>query len=313
MATLTVTISDTNDHDPVFEQQDYKESVRENLEIGYEVLTVRATDGDAPVNGNILYHLLNNNGTNDVFEIDSRSGVIRTRGLRRRRPHIIVEDDNDNAPQFSEKRYIVQVPEDLTPNTEILQVTATDEDRGNNAVVHFSIMSGNTRGQFYIDAQTGKLDLVSQLDYEINKSTPRIRAQDGGRPPLSNISGLVTVQVLDINDNAPIFVSTPFQATVLENVSETTPNFPFTINNSTGWIVVASELDRESLDFYSFGVEARDHGTPAMSSSASISMTILDVNDNNPEFTQKAYYMRLNEDAAVGRATSLCPPSIGNQ
>ncbi|RCU34995.1 cadherin repeat domain-containing protein, partial [Acinetobacter baumannii] len=50
-------------------------------EIGYEVLTVRATDGDAPVNGNILYRIINSNGSNDVFEIDSRSGVIRTKGL----------------------------------------------------------------------------------------------------------------------------------------------------------------------------------------------------------------------------------------
>uniref|UniRef100_A0A6Q2YMC1 Cadherin, EGF LAG seven-pass G-type receptor 2 n=1 Tax=Esox lucius TaxID=8010 RepID=A0A6Q2YMC1_ESOLU len=353
MATLTITVSDTNDHDPVFEQQDYKESVRENLEIGYEVLTVRATDGDAPVNGNILYHILNSIGSNNVFEIDPRSGVIRTKGPvdreiveaymllveandQGRDPgprsatatvHIIVEDDNDNAPQFSEKRYVVQVPEDMAPNTEILQVTATDQDKGSNAVVHFSIMSGNTRGQFYIDAQTGKMDLVSQLDYEANKEyTIRIRAQDGGRPPLSNISGLVTVQVLDVNDNAPIFVSTPFQATVLENVPvgysiihiqavdadsgdnsrleyrlvETTPNFPFSINNSTGWIVVAAELDRESVDFYNFGVEARDHGHPMMSSSASVSMTILDVNDNNPEFTQRSYYRRLNEDAVVG-------------
>lgn len=364
MATLTITVSDTNDHDPVFEQQDYKESIRENLEIGYEVLTVRATDGDAPVNGNILYRIINNNGSNDVFEIDSRSGVIRTKGLVDREEveaymllveandqgrdpgprsatatvHIVVEDDNDNAPQFSEKRYVVQVPEDMAPNTEFLQVTATDQDRGSNAVVHFSIMSGNTRGQFYIDAQTGKMDLVSHLDYEANKEyTLRIRAQDGGRPPLSNISGLVTVQVLDVNDNAPIFVSTPFQATVLENVplgysiihiqavdadsgdnsrleyrlTETTPNFPFTINNSTGWIVVAAELDRESVDFYNFGVEARDHGYPVMSSSASISMTILDVNDNNPEFTQKAYYMRLNEDAAVG--TSVVTVSAVDQ
>ncbi|XP_062419885.1 LOW QUALITY PROTEIN: cadherin EGF LAG seven-pass G-type receptor 2 [Pungitius pungitius] len=364
MATLTVTVRDTNDHDPAFEQQDYKESIRENLEISYEVLTVRATDGDAPVNGNILYRIINSNGSNDVFEIDSRSGVIRTRGLVDREEveafmllveandqgrdpgprsatatvHIVVEDDNDNAPQFSEKRYVVQVPEDMTPNTEILQVTATDKDRGSNAVVHFSIMSGNTRGQFYIDAQTGNMDLVSHLDYEANKEyTLRIRAQDGGRPPLSNISGLVTVQVLDVNDNAPIFVSTPFQATVLENVppgysiihiqavdadsgdnsrleyrlTETTPNFPFTINNSTGWLVVASELDRESVDFYNFGVEARDHGYPVMSSSASISMTILDVNDNNPEFTQKGYYMRLNEDAAVG--TSVVTVSAVDQ
>ncbi|KAI1890773.1 hypothetical protein AGOR_G00157070 [Albula goreensis] len=353
MATLTVTVSDTNDHDPVFEQQDYKESVRENLEIGYEVLTVRATDGDAPINGNIIYHVLNSNGSNDVFEIDARSGVIRTKGPVDREEveaymllveandqgrdpeprsstatvYISVEDDNDNIPQFSEKRYVVQVPEDLPPNSEILQVTATDQDRGSNAVVHFSIMSGNTRGQFYIDAQTGKMDLVSHLDYEVNKEyTLRIRAQDGGRPPLSNISGLVTVQVLDVNDNAPIFVSTPFQATVLENVPvgysiihiqaidadsgdnsrleyrlvETTPNFPFAINNSTGWIVVAEELDRETVDFYNFGVEARDHGYPVMSSSASVSMTILDVNDNNPQFTQKAYYTRLNEDATVG-------------
>lgn len=364
MATLTITVTDTNDHDPVFEQQDYKESIRENLEIGYEVLTVRATDGDAPVNGNILYHIINSNVSNDVFEIDSRSGVIRTKGLVDReevesymllveandqgrdpgprsataKVHIVVEDDNDNAPQFSEKRYVVQVPEDMSPNTEILQVTATDEDRGSNAMVHFSIMSGNTRGQFYIDAQTGKMDLVSHLDYETNKEyTLRIRAQDGGRPPLSNISGLVTVQVLDVNDNAPIFVSTPFQATVLENVplgysiihiqavdadsgdnsrleyrlTETMPNFPFSINNSTGWIVVAAELDRESVDFYNFGVEARDHGYPVMSSSASISMTILDVNDNNPEFTQKAYYMRLNEDAAVG--TSVVTVSAVDQ
>ncbi|XP_009999187.1 PREDICTED: cadherin EGF LAG seven-pass G-type receptor 2-like, partial [Chaetura pelagica] len=240
---------------------------------------------------------------------------------------IAVEDDNDNAPQFSEKRYVAQVPEDVAPNTAVLRVTATDRDKGSNALVHYSIVSGNTRGHFYIDAQTGALDVVSPLDYEVTKEfTLRIRAQDGGRPPLSNISGLVTVQVLDVNDNAPIFVSTPFQATVLENVPvgysvihvqaidadsgdnsrlvytllETSTGFPFAINNSTGWIVVASELDREAVDFYGFGVEAQDQGHPPMASSASVSVTILDVNDNSPEFTQREYSARLNEDAAVG-------------
>lgn len=353
MATLTIMVSDTNDHDPLFEQQDYKESVRENLEIGYEVLTVRATDGDASINANILYRILNNDRLNEVFEIDPRSGVIRTKGTVDRETvdsyqllveandqgkdpgprsstaniQITVEDDNDNAPQFSEKRYVVQVPEDVAAGTQVLHVTATDRDKGNNAVVHYSVMSGNTRGQFYIDAQSGSIDVVSQLDYEMTREyTLRIRAQDGGRPPLSNISGLVTIQILDVNDNAPIFVSTPFQSTVLENVPigysvihiqaidadsgensrleyslvDTGSSFPFSINNNTGWIVIASELDRETVDFYTFGVEATDHGTPPMTSSASISITILDVNDNNPEFTQKEYYMRLNEDAAVG-------------
>uniref|UniRef100_K7FSG0 Cadherin EGF LAG seven-pass G-type receptor 2 n=1 Tax=Pelodiscus sinensis TaxID=13735 RepID=K7FSG0_PELSI len=353
LATLTILVSDTNDHDPIFEQQEYKESVRENLEIGYEVLTVRATDGDASANANILYRLLNGDGANEAFEIDPRSGVIRTKGLVDREAvesyqllveasdqgkdpgprsttatvHIAVEDDNDNVPQFSEKRYVAQVPEDIAVGSHVLRVTATDQDKGSNALVHYSIMSGNTRGQFYIDAQTGSIDVVSQLDYELSKEyTLRIRAQDGGRPPLSNISGLVTIQVLDVNDNAPMFVSTPFQATVLENVPlgysvlhiqaidadsgdnarleytllEAGPRFPFAISNSTGWIVVALELDRESVDFYSFGVEARAHGSPPMASSASVSITVLDVNDNNPEFTQKEYSVRLNEDAAVG-------------
>uniref|UniRef100_A0A672UKE0 Cadherin EGF LAG seven-pass G-type receptor 2 n=1 Tax=Strigops habroptila TaxID=2489341 RepID=A0A672UKE0_STRHB len=353
MATVTVTVTDTNDHDPAFEQAEYRESVRENLEVGYEVLTVRATDGDTGPNANILYRLLNSGGANEVFEIDPRSGVIRTRGPVDREaveafellveatdqgqepgPRsatatvlIAVEDDNDNAPQFSEKRYVAQVPEDTAPTAAVLRVTATDRDKGSNALVHYSIVSGNTRGHFYIDAQTGALDVVSPLDYEVSKEfTLRIRAQDGGRPPLSNISGLVTVQVLDVNDNAPIFVSTPFQATVLENVPvgysvihvqaidadsgdnsrlvytllETGTGFPFAINNSTGWIVVASELDREAVDFYSFGVEAQDQGTPPMASSASVTVTILDVNDNSPEFTQREYGARLNEDAAVG-------------
>ncbi|NXX45357.1 CELR2 protein, partial [Tricholaema leucomelas] len=81
---------------------------------------------------------------------------------------------------------------------------------------------------------------------------------------------------------------------------ETGAGFPFAINNSTGWIVVASELDREVVDFYSFGVEAQDQGNPPMASSASVSVTVLDVNDNSPEFTQREYGARLNEDAAVG-------------
>ncbi|NWI11111.1 CELR2 protein, partial [Crypturellus soui] len=81
---------------------------------------------------------------------------------------------------------------------------------------------------------------------------------------------------------------------------ETGAGFPFAINNNTGWIVVASELDRETMDFYSFGVEAQDQGSPPMASSASVSITILDVNDNSPEFTQREYGARLNEDAAVG-------------
>lgn len=352
-AILTVTVSDTNDHSPVFEQTEYRVSIRENVEVGFEVITIRAIDGDAPSNANMVYTIVNGDGVNSVFEIDSRNGLVRIRERPDRETraqyqliveandqgkdpgprsatatvNISVEDENDNYPQFSEKRYVVQIPENVAVNTQVIQVKATDKDKGNNAKVHYSIISGNVKGQFYIHSPTGAIDVINPLDYEmIREYNLRIKAQDGGRPPLINGTGMVVVQVVDVNDNAPMFVSTPFQATVLENVAigysvihiqaidgdsgenarleyrltDTTPGFPFTINNSTGWITVSEELDRETTDFYTFGVEARDHGIPMMSSSASISITVLDVNDNVPTFTEKVYSLKINEDAVVG-------------
>uniref|UniRef100_A0AAZ3P386 Cadherin EGF LAG seven-pass G-type receptor 1 n=1 Tax=Oncorhynchus tshawytscha TaxID=74940 RepID=A0AAZ3P386_ONCTS len=352
-AYLTVTISDTNDHGPVFEQTEYRVSIRENVEVGFEVLTIRATDGDAPSNANMIYKIVNEEEDNAGFEIDPRNGLVKIRVRPDRETltqylliveandqgkdpgprsatatvYISVEDENDNYPQFSEKRYVVQVLESVAVNTKVAQVKATDKDEGNNAKVHYSIVSGNVKGQFYIHSPTGDIEIINPLDYEIIREyNLRIKAQDGGRPPLINGTGMVVVQVVDVNDNAPMFVSTPFQATVLENVAigysvihiqaidadsgdnshleyrltDMAPGFPFTINNSTGWITVSVELDRETTDFYTFGVEAVDHGVPAMSSSASVSVTVLDVNDNVPTFTQRMYSLKINEDAVVG-------------
>uniref|UniRef100_A0A8C7GMU1 Cadherin EGF LAG seven-pass G-type receptor 1 n=1 Tax=Oncorhynchus kisutch TaxID=8019 RepID=A0A8C7GMU1_ONCKI len=350
---LTVTVSDTNDHGPVFEQTEYRVTIRENVEVGFEVMTIRATDGDAPSNANMVYKIINGDGVNAGFEIDPRHGLVRIRERPDRETmsqyqliveandqgkdpeprsatatvNISVEDENDNYPQFSEKRYVVQIPENVAVNSKVTQVQATDKDEGNNAKVHYSIISGNVKGQFYIHSPTGVIDVINPLDYEmIREYNLRIKAQDGGRPPLINGTGMVVVQVVDVNDNAPMFVSTPFQSTVLENVAigysvihiqaidadsgdnarleyhltDTSPGFPFTINNSTGWITVATELDRETTEFYTFGMEARDCGMPAMSSSASVSITVLDVNDNIPTFTEKVYSLKINEDAVVG-------------
>ncbi|XP_028304678.1 cadherin EGF LAG seven-pass G-type receptor 1 isoform X4 [Gouania willdenowi] len=352
-SSLLVMVSDTNDHSPVFEQNEYRVSIRENVEVGFEVMTIRATDGDAPSNANMIYKIVNGEGVNSVFEIDPRNGLVRIRERPDRETraqyqliveandqgkdpgprsatatvNLSVEDENDNYPQFSKKRYVVKVPENVGVNTKVIQVEATDKDEGNNAKVYYGIISGNIKGQFHIHSPNGVIEVINPLDYEmIREYNLRIKAQDGGRPPLINGTGMVVVQVVDVNDNAPIFVSTPFQATVLENVAigysvihiqaidadsgvnalleyrltDTTPGFPFTINNSTGWITVSEELDRETTDYYTFGVEARDHGIPVMSSSASVSITVLDVNDNVPTFTEKTYSLKINEDAVVG-------------
>uniref|UniRef100_A0A7N4PQZ0 Cadherin EGF LAG seven-pass G-type receptor 3 n=2 Tax=Sarcophilus harrisii TaxID=9305 RepID=A0A7N4PQZ0_SARHA len=350
---VAVTVADRNDHAPVFEQAEYRETIRENVEEGYPILQLRATDGDAAANANIRYRFVDPPAAQAVFEIDPRSGLITTSGRVDReqkenyelaveasdqggepgprsatvRVHITVLDENDNAPQFSEKRYLAQVREDVRPHTEVLRVTATDLDKDTNALVHYNIISGNSRGHFAIDSLTGEIQVVAPLDFEVEREYAlRIRAQDSGRPPLSNNTGLASIQVVDINDHAPIFVSTPFQVSVLENaplghsvihiqavdadhgenarleykLTGTALDTPFVVNSATGWITVSGPLDRESVEHYFFGVEALDHGSPPLSASASVTITVMDVNDNRPEFTQKEYHLRLNEDAAVG-------------
>uniref|UniRef100_A0A8C1V6U4 Cadherin, EGF LAG seven-pass G-type receptor 3 n=1 Tax=Cyprinus carpio TaxID=7962 RepID=A0A8C1V6U4_CYPCA len=352
---VTITVADRNDHSPVFEQTEYRETIRENVEEGYPILQLRATDLDSPANANIRYRFIGESAAvaRTAFEIDPRSGLITTRGTvdreanerytllveasdQGREPgprsatvsvHITVLDENDNVPQFSQKRYVVAVREDVRPHSEILRVSASDQDKDGNAAVHYNIISGNSRGQFAIDSVTGEIQVVAPLDYEMEREyTLRLRAQDNGRPPLSNNTGIVSVQVTDVNDNPPIFVSTPFQATVLESapighsilhiqaidtdngdnarleyhLTGTGMDTPFVINAATGWVTVSSELDRESVEHYFFGVEARDYGSPPLSATASVTITVMDVNDNRPEFLQKEYYVRLNEDAAVG-------------
>ncbi|KAM4022955.1 cadherin EGF LAG seven-pass G-type receptor 3 isoform 2-T2 [Anomaloglossus baeobatrachus] len=350
---VAVTVTDKNDHSPSFEQTEYRESIRENVEEGYPILQLRATDIDSQANANIKYRFVNEQAAHSVFEIDARSGLITTSGQvdreKREKYSLIVEasdqgkdpgprsstvkveitvlDENDNVPQFSEKRYIVQIREDIKPHTEIVRVTATDLDKDSNSVVHYNLISGNSRGQFSIDSLNGAIQVITPLDFETEREySLRVRAQDSGRPPLSNNTGMISVQVIDINDHAPIFVSTPFQVNVLENVPlghsvihiqavdadygenarmeykllGVSSNTPFVVNSATGWITVSGLLDRETEERYTFGVEARDHGNPPLSASASVTITILDVNDNRPEFTQRDYFIRLNEDASVG-------------
>lgn len=138
--TLQINVDDLNDFPPKFEQNSYETSVKESASIGSAVMTVRATDQDSGANAEVHYSIINPFGANEAFRIDPKSGMISTRlaldreiidsynltiqavdqgSVTDRKSSVTVlliriSDENDNYPQFSEKTYTVEVPENIS-------------------------------------------------------------------------------------------------------------------------------------------------------------------------------------------------------
>lgn len=243
-ASLIITVTDDNDHTPLFEKDVYVRDVSENIDPKSIILTVRATDKDSGNNAKIQYSILNPDPPNDAFSIDPIRGTIQTQKhldrekvsfyniivqamdqgiISKRRSstatvQITVTDENDNYPQFELKSYAKLIPEDIDVSSKpvILNISATDKDEGDNSKITYTISGGNSQDFFKINSMTGALSLQEPLDYEeTNQYTLKIRAQDSGSPPKTN-STTVNIRVKDVNDNAPAFLGT-YHESIMEN------------------------------------------------------------------------------------------------
>ena len=238
-------------------------------------------------------------------------------------------DDNDNVPAFSRRTYYMDVLEDVNAATRpsIGQVVATDLDDGQNAALKYSIIGGNTGSAFAVDPESGHLYLQKSLDREKQDSYKLIlRAQDLGDPPKSNTTQVV-INVLDVNDNEPRFPTTNYYQSVAENVPkgysvlqvtafdpdqglnskiqyslrEPSLDLPFDVDETTGWIHTTRSLDREVSGSYRFFIEASDQGSPkSRSAIATIQISVLDRNDNDPVMSQRNYDIVVSESEPLG-------------
>ncbi|XP_076227334.1 FAT atypical cadherin kugelei isoform X9 [Nomia melanderi] len=345
---LEILISDLNDNAPKFTMRAYSATLPEDVEVGTLVTKVHATDDDIGINRKIRYEFIDS--ADGHFLIAPDSGIVTLgkpldretkamynvtiQALDQGTPQLInvttlivnVQDINDNPPEFASKVYFSKVPEIYAVGTEVARVLATSKDTGVNADVYYSIIGGNEHKKFQIDARTGVITIVEQLDYERAKDYfLTIQAVDGGIPPLSN-HATVNITVIDSNDNAPIFSEVSYRATVREDAkigervtqvlandldSEENGNVSyfiergdrqkqFSIDQKTGQIIVAAPLDREEVASYVLEVHARDSGLPMLSSFVMVNIEVLDANDNPPMFSLSNYTAVVQEDKALG-------------
>ncbi|XP_040342106.1 protocadherin-7 isoform X2 [Herpailurus yagouaroundi] len=219
-----------------------------------------------------------------------------------------VGDTNDNPPVFGQSVVEVYFPENNIPGERVATVLATDADSGKNAEIAYSLDS-SVMGIFAIDPDSGDILVNTVLDREqTDRYEFKVNAKDKGIPVLQG-STTVIVQVADKNDNDPKFMQDVFTFYVKENLQ---PNSPvgmvtvmdadkgrnaemslyieensniFSIENDTGTIYSTMSFDREHQTTYTFRVKAVDGGDPPRSATATVSLFVMDENDNAPTVT----------------------------
>ncbi|XP_013178590.1 PREDICTED: protein dachsous [Papilio xuthus] len=330
---VQITLEDVNDNAPEFGTSSVRVSVAESASVGSVVYAARATDEDEGKNGQITYTLLSATGPPNTFAVNSQHGLVTllrpldyedllrhtliiaakdggTAPLSANLTLVVdVQDVNDNAPVFEHDTYSANVLESEAVKSKILEIQAIDKDTGNNARITYKILSENNTNEEYFNVQptTGWVYLAKPLDRETAaKHKMTIIATDNGIPSLSTSASLV-VNVIDANDNDPVFTQASYEFQVEENrkagafvgkISATDADlgdnavvrynlFPsntsFIVNPVSGIITTREVLDREFRSSYSVFAEARDLGSLPRSNRVPIVIRVTDVNDNSPE------------------------------
>uniref|UniRef100_A0A3B4WJW5 Si:dkey-22o22.2 n=1 Tax=Seriola lalandi dorsalis TaxID=1841481 RepID=A0A3B4WJW5_SERLL len=373
-ADVLLEVRDVNDNAPFFPcpalEVDgcFVGQVPENSPADTSVMEMRAMDLDDPNEGKnamLTYSIIKNvrNEINlNLFSINATTGTIYTvlRSLDREAEDrylvvveardggglagtgtatIMVSDVNDHPPVFTQRVYTAQVTEDLEVNSEVLVVSATDGDEGENAVVTFSIVGGDEDRKFFVETdkvnRRGVVKLKKKVDFE--KPHERtfnltLKAEDADFFSLA----YCLVQVEDSNDHAPVFFPQFYESpalsedvpvgTIVAQVTasdldsgqngrfsysiskESDPYSQFLVDQS-GWVVVADSLDREKISQHRIMVHATDAGSPPLTGTAIVMVTVLDVNDNGPEF-EVAYKPIVWENAPAPQAVQMNETSL---
>lgn len=343
-AEIEVPVTVVNKAMPVFEKAFYSIEIPENIQLHTPVLHVQANDSEGP---RIVYTISEGDPFKQ-FSIDFNTGVIHVIQPLDFETHpayklnvratdsltgahsevfvdIILEDVNDNTPVFLSKAYYANISEASVIGTSLLQVDAKDADTGNNQEVFFQLVEekGKSSDYFTIDRDTGIISTAQVLDHEeIQQHKLRVRVVDGGVPALSS-DVIVTIDVTDLNDNAPIFTEHTYKATVSElaprghfitqvqasdadssdqdnlefSIKSGNEEMNFSIDKHTGAIVISNHRRPHMQPLYNLNVSVSDG---VFRSSALVMVTVIGANFHNPTFSQVDYVVELVENSPVG-------------
>ncbi len=336
-AQIHITVLDANDNAPVFTQEIYKASITENALKGTVVTIVSASDLDEGSNGKIAYAITNTiDDVSGLFEINETNGEVKVTGnidyekARHYQIHVQASDDggltdsckidvdvidiNDNIPQINIMSKLTTISENSNPGTVVTVINAQDPDAGENGKIDCSILENipftlkSTNANFFSLVTDGDLNREHESEYNIS-----VTCADEGVPSLSS-SVTLSLQISDVNDNAPVFDKSSYEASVQENNTPGLSIFTVrardadfnqnarvsyiledssvngvhvsslvSVSADSGVIHAVRSFDYEQIKDFQFRVKAQDGGSPPLSSNVSVKIMIQDQNDNAPQ------------------------------
>nr|XP_033489289.1 protocadherin gamma-A5-like isoform X11 [Epinephelus lanceolatus] len=228
---LIIEIADVNDNSPVIIMASYSGKISEDSAPGTVVALVSVQDKDSGKNGQVQLNIEENlpfkikSSLRNYYTLVTEQNLDRERrsqynitltatdegfpALSSRKTVVLdVTDINDNAPAFSQSVYSTQVMENNSPGVALLRIHATDPDQGQNARISYFLIDSEVNGNpvsayFSINTESGVIQSLRSLDYEqVKEYKVRVKAQDGGSPPLSS-NATVKILIQDQNDNPP--------------------------------------------------------------------------------------------------------------
>ncbi|XP_055980526.1 protocadherin gamma-A2 isoform X11 [Sorex fumeus] len=246
-----------------------------------------------------------------------------------------ITDINDNAPRFGVEELELKISETNTPGFRIPLKSAHDADVGENTLQKYQL---NSNDHFSLDMRQGgdgnkypELVLARAVDREEEAVHHLVlTALDGGDPVRSGTSR-IRVVIQDANDNAPVFTQPEYRVSVPENTpvgtrilsvtamdadegynaqvsyfQEKNPEKTsevFELKSTSGEIIVSESLDYEDAKVHEIDIEA--HDGPGLLTRAKVIVTVLDVNDNAPEFYMTSASSSVPEDSPPGTVIAL--------
>ncbi|XP_076325233.1 neural cadherin isoform X1 [Tachypleus tridentatus] len=360
-ATVRIYTENKNDEPPKFSQDVYTPNVDENAGPNTLVTTVVASDKDGD---NIHFGFVGGGTVSGMFQIEERTGVIRLingpiqldkdkyelnvtarddgsccrNGALSTHTStalvvVFITDVNDNKPVFENcESYAPQVEEGSPSGTLVIKVKATDQDKGHNGQVRYTIVQQpNQKGtKFIVDEITGEVRTNKVFDREGDDGrfvSVTVKATDRGNPPLEGVCSF-KVEITDINDNPPLFDRQEYRENVKQDTAIgtnilrvsasdedadnngaivynlTAPYDPtdldyFAINPESGWISLRRALDR---DQYNLRAIAFDKGIPQHRATVDVAIDVVNRDNNPPVWDQPVYGpITIKENMEVGQ------------